>query len=723
MPYGVVFLLGAAVSAAAAIGLVYRGAGSNRVLDAAVATLPGLLLIAVWLPIYLRDDLHALVAGNFSSRALLGLSVLVLPAAGFALWEKRQRKPLVASVGQHLRFRIGESLLAIAAAAGIWDLVIKSTAGDSPRSWIWLGVVPVAIALVFAIVGQPRIDLAHPWLRRLGMAVLIAPTGFAIATHFDNPMRHLIVTSGGAKILSLLLLSLTIYLGWLITKLASQISRERISTALAGHRSAAILISLMGIGLLQAASYMAVAMDDLGRYWTVADFLQKGLAYPVWTGSEGTAQAGIGEPWVDPPAFPLMILGSFAAAGHYFHSAQIPTFIANLFLPAAMFLAVRSVSAGRTIAFLAATLTVLFPPFQIHTLGASEPDSVFVLELVIGALFLVRASRVNAGLPDKLALGFLAALMALTRPEGMIYAGVFVLAVPLARRDLKSWLSPLIPAAAAIVFALFIAVTTDVFWSARSSGLSLGNFGSNLESLRLEVWPYYVRALLVDDVRAIVIVAIFGSAVAVGVAHLARADRVVLAVPAALAINVVASLSVNPVALRSYEPTEYFRHVSYGLPLLALLAAVGTDWILRSLRERGAAIKVALWMIALGLIGGELYLLSTPEEFYHGNTSGSLLRGGDIYVQALDLVRSPIELPCDVCEPILGGGFGGFRQRLFDHYAFYDMHSNTVGISYQAISAVFVFVGAVAAAATRLPRPLTANGSSMRSRQPVDSMP
>ena len=294
MPYGVVFLLGAAVSAAAAIGLVYRGAGSNRVLDAAVATLPGLLLIAVWLPVYLRDDLHALVADNFSSRALLGLSVLVLPAAGFALWEKRQRKPLVASIGQQLRFRIGESLLAIAAAVGIWDLVIKSTAGDSPRSWIWLGVVPVSIALVFAIVGQPRIDLARPWLRRLGLAVLIAPTGFAIATHFDNPMRHLIVTSGGAKILTLLLLSLTVYLGWLVTKLASQISRERISTALAGHRSAAILISLMGIGLLQAASYMAVAMDDLGRYWTVADFLEKGARI---SGLDGVRRNRTGGAW------------------------------------------------------------------------------------------------------------------------------------------------------------------------------------------------------------------------------------------------------------------------------------------------------------------------------------------------------------------------------------------------------------------------------------------
>ena len=719
VPYATVFLLAAAASAGAAILLLYQGAGRNRVLDAAIATLPGILLVAVWLPIYMRDDLHALLAGNFSPRALLGTSLLILAAAGAAIWEWRQQQSLVASIGVSRRYRISDSLLAIAASTGIWDLVIKATAGDSPGSWIWLGVVPVSAAMIFLIVGQTRIDPMRPWLRRLGLAVLIAPTGFAIATQFDNPMRHLIVTSGGARILSILLLSLAVYLAWVFMKCSSEMSGQRFSTASDRHRSAAILISLMGIGLLQAASYVAVTMDDLGRYWTVADFLQHGLGYPVWTGSEGTAQAGIGDLWVDPPAFPLMILGSFAASGHYFHSAQIPTFIANLFLPTAIFVTVRSMAAGRSIAFLAASLIVLFPPFQIHTLGASEPDSVFVLELVLGVLFLFRASRVDAGVPDRLALGLVAALLALTRPEGLIYAGVFVLAVPVLRRDLRSWLSPVIVASAAVAFVLFIAVATDAFWPGPSSGLSPSNIGPNLESLRVEVWPYYARALLVEGVRAIVLAAIVAGAIVLGVARLARANRVMLAVPVALAINFVVALSVTPLALRSSEPTEYFRHVSYGLPLLALLAAVGVDWIIRSLKGRGAVFKAALWTIALGLIGGELYLLATPEEFYHGHTSGSLLRGGDIYVQALDLVRSPIELPCDVCDPVLGGGFGGFRQRLFDHYAIHDMHSNTVGISYQAISAVFVFLGAAAAAVTWPTRKSGAVASSIRFRQPA----
>ena len=108
--YGTVFILGAAVSAGAAIGLLYQGDGRNRVLDAAIATLPGMLLVAVWLPIYLRDDLHALVVGDFSPRVLLGTSLLMFPAAGVAIWESRQQESLVASIGGSRRYRIRESL-------------------------------------------------------------------------------------------------------------------------------------------------------------------------------------------------------------------------------------------------------------------------------------------------------------------------------------------------------------------------------------------------------------------------------------------------------------------------------------------------------------------------------------------------------------------------------------------------------------------------------------
>ena len=696
-----VFVLGFAASGGLMIWLLREGRGGDRTFDPVVASLPAAPLAAVWLLVYLLDDLNAALADSFSLRILAGASLLILPAAGLALWELRQKKHLVVSIRGRCGRRVSESLLALAAASGIWDLVVKATLGEPPGWWIWFGVVPVWLAIVLVVVGIPPTRHAQASLRRLGLAVLTVPIGFALATHFENPLRHLIVTSGGAKILALLLLALTAYLAWLLIALSSGHRAEQLSSTLARHRSAAILISLMGVGLLQASSYIAVTMDDLARYWTAADFLQNGIGYPVWWGAEGTAQAGPGEPWVDPPAFSLMILGGFAAVGHNFHSVHVPIFIANLFLPAAIYLAARALAVSRSIAFIASTLTVLFPPLQIHTLGASEPDAVFVLELAFAVLFFARACRIDAGLWDKLALGVIAGLMALTRPEGLIYAGAFTLAVPVMRRRLGDWLPATIAAGAAASFALFVALATDAFWPARSSGLSLGNIGLNLDSLLGIAWPYYARVLLIDDFRAVLLVAVFAIAVVLGVGRLAVANRPMLIVPAALAINLLAALALSPLALRSYEPTEYFRHLSYGLPLLALLSAVGADWVVRQFKGRWEVAKTVLWIAALALIVGELYLLATPEEFYHGNTAGSLLRGGDIYVQALDLVRYPIELPCDVCDPVLGGGFRGFRQRLFDHYGVYDMHSNTVGISYQAISAVFVLLGAVAVAAPR----------------------
>ena len=276
LPHGAVFVLAAAASAGLMIWLLREGVGRDRVLDPVIASLPGMPLAAAWLLVYLRDDLNAAIAGSFNLQALLGASLLILPALGVALWERRQRKHLLVSIGGHVRRRISESLLALVAAGGIWDLIVKATVGESPGSWIWLGVIPVWFAILLAIVGQPSACPVRPRLRGLGLAVLTAPIGFAIATQFDNPMRHLIVTSGGARILALLLLSLTAYLAWLLIKLSSEPGGERLSITLDRHRSAAILISLMGVGLLQAASYVAVTMDDLGRYWTAADFLQNG---------------------------------------------------------------------------------------------------------------------------------------------------------------------------------------------------------------------------------------------------------------------------------------------------------------------------------------------------------------------------------------------------------------------------------------------------------------
>ncbi|MDP6758408.1 MAG: hypothetical protein QF719_09415 [Chloroflexota bacterium] len=289
-------------------------------------------------------------------------------------------------------------------------------------------------------------------------------------------------------------------------------------------------------------------------------------------------------------------------------------------------------------------------------------DAVFVLELVIAIGLLARAAT-GRGRP--VALGVVLLLMALTRPEGLVYAGVLAVATAAFGRSRK-WLLPgAIALAGGAAFAALVALTTDAAWPSRGSGFALANLGENL-----------------DDLRAPALLALLGGLFAVGCWTAARGRWLVAALPAALLANLGLTLAVDPEVLRAAEPAEMFRHLGYGLPVVTAMAALGARELLRW-NWRANWTGAVLAVIVVALIGGEIYVLATPEEMYHWNKSGSLLRGGDIYVEALEMFQNPITLPCADCPDL-----EGFRERLFDHYRPFDMHGDTVGISYAALTGV-----------------------------------
>ncbi|MDP6508570.1 MAG: hypothetical protein QF573_05965 [Chloroflexota bacterium] len=306
-------------------------------------------------------------------------------------------------------------------------------------------------------------------------------------------------------------------------------------------------------------------------------------------------------------------------------------------------------------------------------------DAVFVLELVIAIGLLARAAT-GRGRP--VALGVVLLLMALTRPEGLVYAGVLAVATAAFGRSRK-WLLPgAIALAGGAAFAALVALTTDAAWPSRGSGFALANLGENLDYLRHNTWWYYGRVLLLDDLRAPALLALLGGLFAVGCWTAARGRWLVAALPAALLANLGLTLAVDPEVLRAAEPAEMFRHLGYGLPVVTAMAALGARELLRW-NWRANWTGAVLAVIVVALIGGEIYVLATPEEMYHWNKSGSLLRGGDIYVEALEMFQNPITLPCADCPDL-----EGFRERLFDHYRPFDMHGDTVGISYAALTGV-----------------------------------
>ena len=719
--HGAVFLLAAAAFAGVGIWAWRREEGVYPLLLATYGMAPGILMIVPVAYLYWSDSFNSLVWSSASLKTtLLAIAPLSL-AVGIALTEAWTHVPSRLVEGRWLRVPVADFLVLVVAGIAFDDLLLKMIVGETGTPLLGLTAIgPIAVLVLLFGRATPQ-DLDRRWWRP-HLIPLILPLAFALGSNGDNALRHLLVTSGGAKAQTVLLLAIAVYGGWLLRPGPTPsgvlaIVRQRI----ARQRIPIVVMSLLGIGLLQAGSYRVVTMDDLARYWIIADNITGGQGYPTWSAGGGIAQAAVGEMWVDSPIFPLMLAASFGVAGHFYHSAQIPIILANVALPALLFVTIRALVGRDDIALVASLLTVLFPPFQIHLLGAAEPDAVFVVELVLAIWILARIARAeDSRWREHAALGVVLLLLALTRPDGPGYAAVFSLSAVAFHRSWKGATAMVTVVVGAMAFAAFVAFTTDALWPPRSSGLTIDNIGANLEFVRTDLYRYYAGTLLLDDLRAPILLLALSGLFLFGILTLARRRSVLLALPVALLVNLLLTLSVDPGGLHRQEPPELFRHLAFGLPIVAVGAAAGFREAQRRLPCTFTWLGPLAALIAAVLIGGEIYVLATPEEWYHGNNSGSLLRGGDIYVQAVEMFQNPIALPCSPCATAEApGSFAGFRDRLFEHYGRFDMHSNTVGISYAALTAI---LSAVALAVVMV-RPGVAAGLHDRGERPGSSSP
>ena len=678
------FALAAGLFAAIALA-AWRGA-----VNAAWRSMSGGLGMAVPLAaLYGSDSFNALVVESASLRIGLLALIPLLLGVGIAVSEANG-KATAGRVGVGGWHVAAVDLLLAAAGVGFADLLLKITVGATEAAAIWLAAVGATAGLVL-LFGRMRLATGQ----RVYLGPLLVPLAFALASNGNNELRHLLITSGGARTLAALLLGLAVYGGWLLRPGKSAEALARAWARLARHRGWLLAGALLGIGILQAGSYRAVTMDDLARYWIVADDVLAGQGYPSWSAGMGIAQATAGETVVDAPLLPLLMALSFGVSGHWYHSAQLPIMLANVALPGVLFLSLRAVVRRDDIALAAALLTVLFPPFQIVVLGAAEPDAVFVLELAAAMGLLARMAR-GTGRKDAVGLGAVLVLVALTRPEGLVYA-LMIAATALALGRSQRWAIPgALAVAGMALFAGTIALTTDALWPPRSSGFALAHIGENLEFMRTGAYDHYAGVLLLDDWRGPVLLVLLAALFALGTWKLARQRSVLVALPLAALAQVTLTMAVAPEGFHREEPSEMFRHLAYGLPFVTAMAALGAREILAGNWRFGASGPL-LALLAVALIGGELYVLGTPEEWYHGHNSGSLLRGGDIYVQALDIFKNPIALPCDDCTAAQGGAFDGFRKRLFTHYGRFDMHGETVGMSYAVLTGVLSAVALGAA--------------------------
>ncbi len=692
--------------AALAVGAAWRTPPALRVRYAVTVLLALLPLAGVAAAMYASPDLaHLMTHASSAGWVLTAALPLALTAA------RRSAGPRL------------DVDLAFGGAAGVGGAALVHVAAADTTAfqpaWALLGWAVGAAAVVGMTSAPPRPAARMP----LGVAWRTLPCTAAWITAVIAAVpaapRHELATSAGAQALAVTIAAALLLtagaLWWSERGPAGLGTWPRFRQALRPLAPRIAALSLLAAGGFQAASYMEVTMDDLGHYWSSAEALAAGT-YPVQGGS-----------WISLPGLPVAQLAAFAVFGHTYPAALAPPFLANVLLPWLIYRAALAAGGSRPAAYAAAVLAVALPPVQIYSLGSAEPDPMFIALLAAGVWAFAHALRTATPRHSLVALGGCAGLLAGTRPEGLLYGGLFVLASLASVRSRWSLAGALAAGALTAPLAGYSLAKLGQVWPTSSVVFSPATVIDNAAVVGGVTLPKVARMVLLDDLRfPLLLAAILGLAAA-GAAAAARRRWAFAVLPLAVLVNVVMKLGISEYKdpLYAYEISEFVRHIAYPLPVVAVLAAVGATVVLQLAARRGAAARrvsqAAAAAIAVYLAAGSLYVLATPEEFHHGNKSGSLL-SSSIYVNAPELWQRPFELPPrgpPSWDPLT------VRGALFAWYAPFDAHGDSAGASYQTLTGAVTALGfAALLAAARRPATCTlAPGVARRRDRPRARVP
>ena len=342
-------------------------------------------------------------------------------------------------------------------------------------------------------------------------------------------------------------------------------------------------------------------------------------------------------------------------------------------------------------AFVTAVLAVVLPPIQIYSLGSAEPDPLFIALLAATVWAFAHTIRTRPARHSLLILGGIAAIMTATRPEGPLYGGLVLVAL-VAIRSRWAVAGSAIYGTLLLPLIVYSLVQLGRPWPTVGQNLGLDTIAHHAKVIAELTWPKTSRVLLLDDVRFPLLIAVILALFMIGAISSARRHLALSSLPVMVVLNVVITLSItgdNTTDIRAHLTDDFIRHIAYPTPVVAVLSAIGATTIAqlanyrRHLRTGVLAVGIAL---AVYLVAGSLYILGTPEEFHHGNQSGSLL-AANIYVNAPELWKHPFNLRSGDLE------FVDFRSRLFAWYAPFDNHSDTAGMAYQTLTGAVAAMG------------------------------
>ena len=250
--------------------------------------------------------------------------------------------------------------------------------------------------------------------------------------------------------------------------------------------------------------------------------------------------------------------------------------------------------------------------------------------------------------------------------------------------------------------ALFSQVQLGRPWPTAAREFTVDRIADHAGLVGGTTWPEISRDVLLADVRFPLLIAVLLALAAIGAVAAARHHWAFTVLPLAAGVNVVATLGIDAYTVRPEYPQDFVRHIAYPTPIVAVLAALGATALGALAMQRGARVRTAAraagLVLAVYVIAGSLYMLGTPEAYWHDARGGTpeaylydlpgTLLPTDIYVNAPELWAHPLDLPRGD-----DWDYVGFRRELFAWYAPFDLHGDSAGAAYQTLSGALAAMG------------------------------
>lgn len=405
---------------------------------------------------------------------------------------------------------------------------------------------------------------------------------------------------------------------------------------------------LVILGLLLSTAALAMINVNFWRYWATADGWLVLGRYPFTTTDPlHVTEGGVSKYFVSYPLLPLLLGLAYQIVGHNTLASYLPIILANALLPLIAYLTAKEATGRPRLSFLVSMVITSFPLLRRYTMDVGEADGLLMTTVLLAAYLRARSNRSDSRTGTHVGAGFAAGIAALSRPEGVLYVAAMYVASAMARwRHRGLWASSAVLAAILAAFSWVSATQLGSLWPGNhSSTLRIDNPGRTWSvALDSGIYWRYASALGVSGEALAGMTAGLLLVVLVATVLMARSRFELLYMPVAALGNVTMVFFVGPIPAEAAKFHDFFRHMSYGFPLLAVTVAYALGYALdRSKPYTRLAASIFAYGGLAVLAFAQLSLLEGPVLPLR--PAQTPLMTSDVHVTLAQVVEDPMNLP------------------------------------------------------------------------------